>query len=90
MSRLNVRVNGVVQGVGYRYHVARRAHGSGLNGWVKNRADGSVEVEAVGPRGLLEDLLTFVRVGPAGAHVTGVTVKWFNDDPDYEGFDIRF
>ena len=90
MSHLNVRVNGVVQGVGYRYHVARRAHESGLNGWVKNRADGSVEVDAVGPRGLLEDFLTFVRVGPAGAHISEVTVQWFDDEPSYQGFDIRF
>lgn len=90
MSRLNVRVTGIVQGVGYRYHVARRAHDSGLQGWVKNRADGSVEVEAIGPRGLLEDLLSFVRVGPAGAHVKGVQVQWYEDEPAYEGFDIRF
>lgn len=90
MSRLNVRVTGIVQGVGYRYHVARRAHDCGLLGWVKNRADGSVEVEAIGPRGMLEELLSFVRVGPAGAHVKGVQVQWFEDEPAYEGFDIRF
>ena len=90
MSRLNIKVSGVVQGVGYRYHVARRALDCGLNGWVKNRADGSVEVDAVGPHGMLEDLLSFVRVGPAGAHVKGVSAEWFDDEPSYEGFDIRF
>ena len=90
MSRLTVRVTGVVQGVGYRYHVARRAHEHGINGWVKNRADGSIEVEAVGPKHLLEDFLSYVRIGPAGAHVAGVDVHWTDDDPKYEGFDIRF
>jgi acylphosphatase len=87
---MNVKVTGVVQGVGYRYHVARRALDNGIRGWVKNRADGSVEVEAVGPKPKLEDFLSFVRVGPAGAHVAGVNVKWSDDDPSYEGFDIRF
>ena len=90
MSRLHLRLTGVVQGVGYRYHVAKRAHEFGLTGWVKNRADGSVEIEAVGERTMLQEFLSYVRIGPPGAHVAGVSVNWHNDSPDYTGFDIRF
>jgi acylphosphatase len=70
--------------------VARRAQDRGISGWVKNRADGSVQVEAVGPRDTLEEFLSFVRIGPAGAHVSDVAVQWHEDSPGYEGFDIRF
>jgi acylphosphatase len=90
LSRLSVRISGVVQGVGYRYFVARRARDHSLTGWVKNRADGSVEIEAVGPRGSLEQLLRYVRVGPPAAHVAGVNVQWFEDGPSYDGFEVRF
>lgn len=90
MTRLHIRLTGVVQGVGYRYHIARRANQHGVRGWVKNRADGSVEIEAVGERSALEEFLNYVRVGPAGAHVEHVSVGWHEDAPDYAGFDIRF
>jgi acylphosphatase len=90
MSRLHVKISGVVQGVGYRYHVARRAQEAGITGWVKNRADGSVEIEAVGERPALESFLNYARIGPAGAHIEHVTVNWHDDTPDFSGFDIRF
>ncbi|GAB4321950.1 MAG: acylphosphatase [Candidatus Zixiibacteriota bacterium] len=90
MTRLHIRLTGVVQGVGYRYHIARRATKDGIQGWVKNRADGSVEIEAVGERQALEEFLNYARVGPPGAHVEHVTVDWHDDTPEYSGFDIRF
>lgn len=90
MSHLNVRITGVVQGVGYRYYLSRKAAEHGLRGWVKNHADGSVEVDVVGPRGFLEDFLRYVRIGPAGARVAGVTAHWNETEPGYTGFDIRF
>ncbi len=90
MSRLQVQLKGVVQGVGYRYHISRRANDMGVTGWVKNRADGSVEIEAVGDRSALEEFLNYARIGPAGAHVEDVSVKWHEDEPGYSSFDIRF
>ena len=90
MGRLSARVKGDVQGVGFRYFIARRARDHSLTGWVKNRSDGTVEVEAVGPRPSLEEFLSYVRVGPPAAHVADVAVRWFEDEPSYSGFEVRF
>lgn len=90
MPRLSVRINGRVQGVGYRYFVQRRAQEKQLTGWVKNRADGTVEIEAIGDRTALDEFLSYVRVGPAAANVASADVHWFDDEPSYKGFDVRF
>lgn len=90
MSRLNVRIEGRVQGVGYRYFVMRKAQEHKLGGWVKNRSDGTVEIEAVGARPILEEFLSYVRVGPAAAHVSNAHVAWHEDEPSYATFDVKF
>lgn len=90
MSRLRIRVTGVVQGVGFRYYVVRRARLLGLAGWTKNRGDGSVEIEAVGAPGPLNAFVEDVRIGPPGAHVTGLAVDRLEDNLAYEDFEIRF
>lgn len=86
---LNVVVRGRVQGVGFRYFVANRARTLGLGGWVRNREDGAVEVQAVGPRAALEMLLTEVRRGPRSAHVTAVDEAWSERATAASGFEIR-
>jgi acylphosphatase len=90
VARLNASVTGAVQDVGYRYFIVRRARERNLTGWVKNRADGTVVVEAVGDRTQLEEFLRFIRVGPPAAHIAGVDTRWFEDEPDYKNFDVRF
>lgn len=74
--RLEATVLGRVQGVGYRYHVLRRAMDLGLRGWVANESDGTVHCRAEGPRADLERLLTALETGPAGARVERVIVAW--------------
>ncbi len=69
MSRLHVRVTGVVQGVGFRWFVRERARRLGLAGWVRNLPDGTVEVAACGDEGQLELLKGELRRGPRGAVV---------------------
>jgi acylphosphatase len=73
---LHAIVHGRVQGVNFRYHTQMQAQALGLNGWVANRADGTVEVLAEGPRAALDQLLAFLRVGPSQAHVERVDVDW--------------
>jgi acylphosphatase len=90
MPRLTVRIDGRVQGVGYRYFVQKRAQEHNLRGWVKNRSDGTVEIEAVGPRPSLEEFLHYVRVGPPAANVARADVCWADDEPAYNNFDVRF
>src|SRR5262250_2009619 len=73
-------VRGRVQGVGFRWFVEHEAHMLGVAGWVRNNADGSVEVMAQGSREQLARLRTKLRQGPRAARVDdveelGATVK---------------
>jgi acylphosphatase len=65
-------VRGRVQGVGFRWFVEREAHVLGIAGWVRNNADGSVEVLAMGSRDQLLGLRSRLRAGPRAARVDDV------------------
>ena len=65
-------VQGLVQGVGFRYFVYRSAERLGLSGCVRNLSDGCVEVVAAGPEDALRQLEDRLRQGPAHARVTEV------------------
>jgi acylphosphatase len=65
-------VRGRVQGVGFRWFVEREAHMLGIAGWVRNNADGSVEVLAVGTHEQLLGLRSRLRQGPRAARVDQV------------------
>jgi acylphosphatase len=65
-------VRGRVQGVGFRWFVEREAHILGIAGWVRNNADSSVEVLAVGSRDQLAGLRSRLREGPRAARVDDV------------------
>jgi acylphosphatase len=75
-KRLHAVVSGRVQGVGFRFTTQHEARKLGLAGWVRNRADGSVEVEAEGPEEAIKTFLSFLRRGPLGAHVDAVSAEW--------------
>lgn len=85
-------VAGLVQGVGFRWYVARHARGLGLAGYARNLPDGRVEVVATGgdaaAMARLEELL---RAGPAHARVDSVERQDQLDDPHLSSrsFDIR-
>jgi acylphosphatase len=72
-SRL-VRVEGRVQGVGYREACVHRARMLGLAGWVRNRRDGSVEVMLQGAADAVALMIEWLREGPPAARVEHVTV----------------
>jgi acylphosphatase len=65
-------VRGRVQGVGFRWFVEREAHILGVAGWVRNNADGAVEVLAQGTRDQLSALLARLQQGPRAARVDRV------------------
>lgn len=71
-QRWHLTVLGDVQGVGYRAATQRRACELGLGGWVRNRPDGSVELEAEGHQRALHDLLLWCEQGPPLARVRRV------------------
>jgi acylphosphatase len=65
-------ISGLVQGVGFRWFVARHARALGLRGYARNLADGSVEVVVDGAEEALPHLERLLRAGPASAQVDQV------------------
>lgn len=88
-SRLHAVVSGRVQGVSFRYFVLEQALGLDLDGWVRNRWDGSVEVTAEGPQPKLEILLQALRQGPPMARVEDVDFTWMEPTGEFIGFNVR-
>ena len=74
MIRRRVIVHGTVQGVFFRETVRRRAEAADIAGWVRNRADGSVEAVFEGEPDGVERLIRFCEEGPRGAGVDWVDV----------------
>ncbi|HVL73419.1 MAG TPA: acylphosphatase [Beijerinckiaceae bacterium] len=72
---VHVTFRGRVQGVGFRAFVERRAQERGLDGWVRNRRDGSVEAVLAGPASGVETVLNACREGPPGAVVETVECR---------------
>jgi acylphosphatase len=73
IERWQLTVRGRVQGVGYRAACCQKARELDLNGWVRNQADGSVEVQAEGPLHKLTELRMWCERGPQGAGVHSVS-----------------
>lgn len=65
-------INGLVQGVGFRYFVLRAAARHQVKGTVRNLPDGSVEVIAEGERDAMEEFKKDLATGPSMAHVTSL------------------
>ena len=82
-SRLEATIDGRVQGVSFRYYTVRRARDLGLTGYVRNEPDGKVSVVAEGQRSDLDELLSFLRVGPRAAVVTDVNTAWRSARGDF-------
>lgn len=90
VRRLQAKIYGRVQGVGYRYFVHRTARQHKLTGYVMNRPDGSVLVEAQGTEAQLQELLQELRFGPSLATVEDLRVEWLDPVKNEKSFDIRF
>jgi acylphosphatase len=66
---VRLRISGRVQGVGFRAFVADEAEARGLEGWVRNRADRSVEAVLAGEDKIVDEIVEVCRRGPYGAKV---------------------
>ncbi|MBN1254310.1 MAG: acylphosphatase [Deltaproteobacteria bacterium] len=89
MVRVSVHIEGLVQGVFYRYSTQQKAQELGVNGWVRNVRDGSVECLLEGERNKVEALIRWCHQGPPGARVQKVVTSWEEYTGDLRGFSIR-
>jgi acylphosphatase len=87
--RVHVALYGAVQGVGFRYFVRQVARALDLDGYVLNRSDGAVEVEASGPAAAVDEWLRTVENGPTLARVERVEVLATSADTLPSPFTIR-
>jgi len=87
-ARAHAIIAGVVQGVCFRAETRAEAQRLRVAGWVMNRADGSVELVAEGPRSAVESLIEWCRRGPPMARVASVEARWEKPTGEFSGFGI--
>ena len=89
-SSISLIVKGKVQGVSFRWFTVRAGRELGLNGFAKNRDDGTVEVQAVGREVDCDSLIDQVKQGPAMSQVDDVEISWVNANEKFTDFEIRY
>ena len=87
--RFHAEIVGDVQGVGFRLFAESHARRLGLHGYVRNRYDGAVEVEAEGAMQDLERLINYLRQGPRAARVQDVRLRWSDYRGDLGPFGVK-
>lgn len=88
--RVHIFVSGRVQGVFFRSETKEKAQQLGLTGWVRNLADGRVEIVAEGEKEKLEELVNWAKRGPAIARVNGLDLEWEGYQGEFENFEIKY
>ena len=89
-ARAEILVNGLVQGVGYRYFVIREAQKLDLKGFTQNLYTGEVLIVAEGEQVIVEELINKLRVGPIHASVKTCKVDWLKPKNEFTDFEVRF
>jgi len=88
--RANIVVQGLVQGVGYRFFAVEHAKKFKIRGYAKNLSNGNVEIIAEGDKGAINGFIEQLRIGPSSAHVSAVDVAWTDSEFNFTEFDIRY
>ena len=89
VERLRLRITGRVQGVWYRGSMEREARRLGVQGWVRNMPDGSVEAVVEGAPTVVHALVAWCETGPPGARVARVAASPEPAGDELHGFHIR-
>ncbi len=90
LKRVEVIVEGIVQGVGFRYFTKKTAKELGIKGFVRNLSDGRVLIVAEGNEDMIEKFLARIREGPRLAVVKNVHVKKLPATGEFESFEIVY
>lgn len=88
LKQVQLLVRGRVQGVYFRASAQREARRLGLTGWVKNRADGAIEIVAEGEEVAIRELYGWAQKGPSAARVERVETRWRSYAGDFPDFRI--
>lgn len=78
----------MVQGVGFRWFIKQKANNLGLNGVVRNLANGDVEIEAEGKKESVNELIRYAKAGPSFSRVSQVNVEKKTLTNSYKSFEI--
>jgi acylphosphatase len=89
-KRAKIIVNGLVQGVGYRYFVMRHADKLNLNGYTQNLFTGEVLTEVEGDESLIQELIKQLKIGPIKSHVVNCIVEWSKFKNEFSRFEVRY
>ena len=91
MTRVSaeVRISGRVQGVWFRQSTKQTAEQYGVNGWVRNCPDGSVEAVIEGEKSSVEAVIDWCKEGPQMARVDNVQVNWKAATGEFSSFRVR-
>jgi len=88
MRTVTITVHGRVQGVGFRYALREEARRAGVQGWVRNRRDGTVEALLAGDTAIVDSVLAWAHHGPPSAQVDRIDLAG-SPETAPEGFEIR-
>ena len=89
LKQYRIIVKGIVQGVCFRYYTKLKAEELKINGWVRNKKDGSVEIVAQGQKSSLDAFINWCRQGPSNAKVKEIEVKEEDFSERLDGFYIK-
>ena len=90
MKKIRAIVSGRVQGVGFRYSTLQKAKQFGVNGYVRNLANGNVEIVATGESKSVDFLLKWAESGPTTAVVSNLKIEVLDNSFDnFSSFKIR-
>jgi len=89
MIGVKIIVDGIVQGVGFRWFTSHKARQLGVTGWARNRLRGDVEIYAEADRAALEAFIREIKTGPRFGRVDGIDIEWKEYTGKYSDFNIR-
>lgn len=90
LVRAEIIAGGIVQGVGFRYFVVRKAKNLSLNGYVENLYSGEVLTVVEGEKDNIEELFKEIRLGPSHASVTKCLIGWHEFKNEFTNFEVKF
>jgi len=89
LSRAEIIVGGLVQGVGFRYFVVRTAMQLKLKGYVKNLYTGEVLAVVEGEKVNIMELFEQMKLGPSHSYVKTFSIMWTSYNAEFSSFEIR-